>query len=291
MRINLAVAVAVAVFVPASPALAGTTTGADIQVSGSSNLGSPVQGQEYVYTYQVKNAGPQDASPVTFTDDLAAGTLVAAQVGGDPSQCSSTGDGSGGTAITCTMSIAKGGQANVTLDVDAPTTFTGSFSNTGSATSSLTDPNPSNNSSTVTVKVGAETQTTTTTTATYCGTVRPFISGILGYYGDSGLQWGMTFNNCGNVKTIYDATVTDVTNPNTSCNYTFGSVGSKSISPGSSQTLTGFIATAPNFGAPDNCPMNTSETLTVSVMAQPNIPLGTYTWVIDPATGATLSFG
>src|SRR3954468_16952165 len=76
-------AAAVALFAPGSTALAaGTGSGADLQVSGSSSVGSPVQGQPYVYTYQVKNSGPQDASSVTFTDDLAAGTLSYAAVNG-----------------------------------------------------------------------------------------------------------------------------------------------------------------------------------------------------------------
>ena len=148
---------AVSGLVPASAALAaGTSTGADLQVSGSSNLGSAVQGQPYVYTFQVKNSGPQDATSTTFTDDLTAGTLVYAAVNGIPSFCSSASDGAGGTAISCNLfTIGKGSQVTVTVNVKAPSTI-GAFSNTGRATSAdLADPQPANNASTVNVKVGS----------------------------------------------------------------------------------------------------------------------------------------
>lgn len=152
----LATTAALVVLGPASTALAaGTASGADLQVSGSSNNGSVVQGQPYAYTFQVKNSGPQDATAATFTDDLTAGTLVYAAVNGFSSACSHTGDGAAGTAISCDLgTIAKGGQATVTVSVDAPSTI-GSFANTGSAASSVADPQPANNSSTVTVKVAS----------------------------------------------------------------------------------------------------------------------------------------
>ena len=155
----LVAAAAVAVVLPTTTAVAagGAATGADLQVSGSSSLGSPVQGQPYTYTYQVKNSGPQDALAVTFTDDLTAGTLVYAQVLGATftTPCSHAADGSGGTVISCSLSLAKGSQVSVAESVDAPSTV-GSFANTGTATASdVTDPQPANNSTTVTVKVGS----------------------------------------------------------------------------------------------------------------------------------------
>src|SRR6059058_2076906 len=102
MRLKLSVlAAALMVFVPASAALAAggttaTTGGADIQVSGSSSLGSPVQGQPYTYTYQVKNSGPQGDQGVVFTDDVTAGKLGGVQAlwnGYIPERCSSSPDG------------------------------------------------------------------------------------------------------------------------------------------------------------------------------------------------------
>lgn len=158
LRIRFLAAAALVALVAASSALAGGgTTGADIQVSGSSNLGSPVQGQPYTYTYQVKNSGPQGDQGVVFTDDLTAGSLSGVQAlmnGYIPERCSSTSDGNGGTLATCYLGLEKGSFATITLNVNAPSTI-GSFSNTGTATASLTDPQPSNNSSSVNVKVGS----------------------------------------------------------------------------------------------------------------------------------------
>lgn len=162
MRISLRSLVVVvallAAAMPASAALAGgTTTGADLQVSGSSNLGSPVQGQPYTYTYQVKNSGPQDALSVTFTDDMTAGTVTYAQVQapGVAVNCGLTGDGGAGTLISCPLQLLKGGQANIVESVTAPQSI-GTFANTGTAIpNDVSDPNPSNNSSTVNVKVGS----------------------------------------------------------------------------------------------------------------------------------------
>ena len=154
----------------------GTATvgGADIQVSGSSSVGSPVQGQPYTYTYQIKNSGPQGDQGVVFTDDLTAGHLTAVQAlwnGYIPERCSSTSDGNGGTLATCYLGLEKPDFVTVTLNVTAPSTIR-SFANTATATASLTDPQPSNNSSTVNVKVGSSAcplpagQPTTTGTVT-----------------------------------------------------------------------------------------------------------------------------
>jgi uncharacterized repeat protein (TIGR01451 family) len=187
---------------PASPALAGgTTTGADLQVSGSSNLGSPVQGQPYVYTYQVKNSGPQDATSTTFTDDLTAGTLVYAAVNGFSAPCTHASDGVGGTAISCNLfTITKGGQATVTVSVDAPSTI-GTFPNTGTATSAdVSDPQPTNNSSTVSVKVGSAACAVTAGQPTVAGIVAwkfydssGFLAGFH-LYGNDGLQYTVLTN-------------------------------------------------------------------------------------------------
>src|SRR3954447_15042102 len=139
----MAAAATLAAFaVPVSSATAAGTTGADIQISGSSNVGSPVQGQPYTYTYQVKNSGPQGDQGVVFTDHLTAGKLTGVQAlwnGYIPERCSSSPDGNGGTLATCYLGLEKPDFVTVTLNVTAPQTV-GSFSNTGAATASLTDP-------------------------------------------------------------------------------------------------------------------------------------------------------
>jgi len=149
---------AVAVAIPMPAALAGgSTTGADLQVSGSSNLGSPVQGQPYTYTWQVKNSGPQDALSAAFTSDMTAGVVAWAQIQSPTFalNCTLTDDGAGGTLVSCPLYIAKGAQETIVESVTAPTTI-GSYPVTGTASSAtLVDPQPANNSSTVTVKVGS----------------------------------------------------------------------------------------------------------------------------------------
>lgn len=200
------IATSVIVLAPSSVALAaggggGTAAGADIQVTGSASTGSPAPTQTYTYTYQVKNSGPQDATSTSFTDDLTAGGLVYAAVNGFTSPCSHSSDGAGGTAITCNLfTIAKGGQATVTVSVTAPTTI-GSFANTGTATSAdLVDPQPANNSTTVTVKVGSA--------ACPLPADQPTISGVVAWkfydsngflagfhmYGNDGVQYTVLMN-------------------------------------------------------------------------------------------------
>jgi len=215
MRIHKAVlALAVLVVVGGAPSMAlaaggttATTGGADIQISGSSSLGSPVQGQPYTYTYQVKNSGPQGDQGVVFTDDLTAGHLNAVQAlwnGYIPEQCSSTSDGNGGTLATCHLGLEKPDFVTVTLNVTAPSTI-GSFSNTATATASLTDPQPSNNSSTVTVKVGSsacplpsgQPTTTGTVTGVWLDTFGLGIPSKLTLAGNDGVNYTVLMNFLG----------------------------------------------------------------------------------------------
>jgi uncharacterized repeat protein (TIGR01451 family) len=154
---SIVAAAAIAVLGPSSAALAagGTASGADLQASGSASTGSPVAGQPFTYNFQVKNAGPSDASSSSFSDQLPAGTvLTSAQAtsNGVATQCSAA-DGSGAKVVSCDLgTILKGGQATVQINVNAPSTA-GTYSDTGTASSPLADPQPSNNSATVTVKV------------------------------------------------------------------------------------------------------------------------------------------
>ena len=142
--------------VPAGVAMAagGTTTGADIQVSGSASTGSPAPGAAYSYTFQIKNAGPDTATAVVFSDPLPSGTVYNyATDNGSTLPCAAFGSLTGGATVSCNVGdIAKGGAATIVVNVNAPTTAT-TYSNTGTATSSATDPQPVNNSVTVTVQV------------------------------------------------------------------------------------------------------------------------------------------
>ena len=183
---SLAVAAVLAALLPAPLALAaGSTTGADLQISGSSNLGSPVEGPPYTYTFQVKNSGPQDATSTTFTDDVTAGTVAFGAVNGVSSACTHTPDSGVGTIVSCNLfTIAKGGQAVVNLYVNAPSTI-GPFADTATAASAdVADPQPANNSVTVTVKVGSA--------ACALPAGQPTVAGVVAwkFYDSSGLLAG-----------------------------------------------------------------------------------------------------
>jgi uncharacterized repeat protein (TIGR01451 family) len=125
--------------VPVSP---GPT---DIQVTGSSNNGSPPVGQPFQYTFQVKDNGPQGAYGVTFDDTLPAAltlTGVAASLG----TCSSAGD-----AIHCDVgTLGTGQQSNIV--VTAIPTATGSVTDTATIAMTGPDTQPANNSVGVTVQ-------------------------------------------------------------------------------------------------------------------------------------------
>jgi uncharacterized repeat protein (TIGR01451 family) len=133
---------------------AGVTSGADVQVSGSPSTGSPDGGTPIVYTFQVRNSGPETAAAVTLTDVLPEGTrylgaaVVAFDSIGGPATCDAS-----GPSVSCSLgSMPKGGSATVTVTVSAPPNV-GTFSNTGTATSATADPNPGNNAATVTAQV------------------------------------------------------------------------------------------------------------------------------------------
>ena len=119
----------------------------DLQITGSSNNGSPHLDSSYTYTYQVKNAGPWSTSGgVSFTDVLPASlTFVNATT--------STGACAGGQTVSCALGdLANGAHATVAITVTAPSTAQ-SIVNTASA--GLSDPqsdtNVNNNAVTVTV--------------------------------------------------------------------------------------------------------------------------------------------
>lgn len=150
----LAAATAAALAAPFSVAVAATTSGADLQISGSASTGSPNPGAQLSYTFQVKNSGPDTATGVTFTDPIPAGmSYMTAVLNGTPNLCTSALDAAGTTVVSCGLgSILKGGQSTVVVWVFAPTTA-GTYANTGTVASSVSDPQPANNSVTVSIQV------------------------------------------------------------------------------------------------------------------------------------------
>jgi uncharacterized repeat protein (TIGR01451 family) len=119
----------------------------DIQVTGSSNNGSPPVGSSFSYTFQVKDNGSQGASGVTFDDALPA-TIALAGVSTNLGACTA---GAGTNSVHCDLGdLAVGQQA--TIVITAVPTATGAVTNTATIGMIGPDTQPSNNSVAVTVQ-------------------------------------------------------------------------------------------------------------------------------------------
>ena len=122
----------------------------DIQVTGSSNNGSPPRGSQFLYTFQVKDNGPFGASNVTFDDTLPAGIELAGLPGfSGAGPCTAD---TASSSIHCDIvgDLAVGQQAVIT--VPAIATGTGTFADTATIGMDGPDSHPDNNSVTVTVQ-------------------------------------------------------------------------------------------------------------------------------------------
>jgi uncharacterized repeat protein (TIGR01451 family) len=127
--------------------VAGAT---DMQISGSSDKGSPTGGSTFTYTFQVKWSSGGLATHIVFTDTLPA--LVSynyATLNGVPFQCSQSAE-----VVTCDVGMMDKTSPPriVAVNVNAPPTV-GTFSNTGIITADTPDPQPENNRVTVTAQV------------------------------------------------------------------------------------------------------------------------------------------
>lgn len=131
-----------------TPALAvgGTTTGADLQISGSASTNSPLTTATFTVTFQVKNAGPDTATSAVFTDTIQNGlTFDSATVNSAAVSCPGTPDSSGNDVVTCSLGdLPSGGQATIVTSLTAPSTV-GTYTTTGTTSSAVTDPNTTNN--------------------------------------------------------------------------------------------------------------------------------------------------
>jgi uncharacterized repeat protein (TIGR01451 family) len=120
----------------------------DVQVTGSSNNGSPAIGSPFDYTFQVKNDGPLPAAGVIFEDPLPAAILLGSPFTIDNGACSADVLSNG---LQCSIgALAVGQQSDITLPAAA--TMAGVFANTATVTMIGADTHPANNSFTVTVQ-------------------------------------------------------------------------------------------------------------------------------------------
>jgi len=118
----------------------------DVQVTGSSNNGSPPLGSAFTYTFQVKNNGPfATFGGVSFTDALPP-SLTFLSVSTDVGSCA------GGATVSCDLGdLPVGVQATIRIMVQAPAA-PDAIANTASiAIGQQPDRNPANDSVTVTV--------------------------------------------------------------------------------------------------------------------------------------------
>ena len=179
---------ALTMFGPVSAAHAGgVATGADLQISGSASTGSPDPGTAFSYTFQVKTSGPDTATAVGFTDPVPAGmTFNYATANGSIFPCGTTTDAQGGTVVSCALgTLAKGAQAVVVVNLKAPIA-SGTYSNTGTTASAVSDPQPANNSVTVNIQVKAVTCSLPAGQPTLTGMVMygsPDSSGVMNSFG------------------------------------------------------------------------------------------------------------
>ena len=132
----------------------GTATGADLQLSGHASTGGPQAGAPMSYTYQVKNSGPQTATSVTFATNLNIGYVFhSATVNGRLGLCGGTANAQGFVSVACDLgSIAKGAQADIVVNVDAPMQL-GTFGVDAAVTSAVPDPKPADNSLLINVTI------------------------------------------------------------------------------------------------------------------------------------------
>lgn len=124
------------------------TQSADLSAA-KSGPASVTAGSNVTYMVTASNGGPSNATSVTLTDILPAGTtfVSANQTSGPVFTCVTPAVGAGGT-ITCSIAaLPAGTSAAFTFVLKVASTATGSIDNTASIASATPDPNPDNGSS------------------------------------------------------------------------------------------------------------------------------------------------
>jgi uncharacterized repeat protein (TIGR01451 family) len=112
---------------------------------------SVLGGATLVYTLTVTNYGPNNASLVTITDPLPAGTSLVSINDGTFNCGSSNG---AGNSISCIGSLLVNASKDILITVNAPQQA-GPITNTAHVSADLPDPNPSNDSASATTSVTA----------------------------------------------------------------------------------------------------------------------------------------
>lgn len=113
---------------------------ADLSITKSDSPDPVTEGSQVTYTITVNNAGPDPATNVVVTDDLASSDFDLISVTPSQSSC----DTQGSQNITCSLgTLASGAVATVTIQATAKKA--GTVTNTASVTTTEPDPNTANN--------------------------------------------------------------------------------------------------------------------------------------------------
>ncbi len=128
---------------------------------GITNAGAPnpvAAGANITYTQTVTNAGPSDATSVTFTEYIPANTAV--QTVTPPAGWTCSNPGGSGPIVCTTADLPPSTPAVITVvvKVNAGTANGTVITDTASVSSTIADPNASNNSATVKTIVGTTAQ-------------------------------------------------------------------------------------------------------------------------------------
>ena len=132
-----------------------TVTGAPDLAVNKTGPASVITGSNITYAITVANNGASAASTVQLTDVLPAGTTFVSllQNTGPVFSCTTPAVGAGGT-ITCSIaSLAAGASATFALVVGTSSVFSGTLSNTATATTASAEGVTANNASTAVITV------------------------------------------------------------------------------------------------------------------------------------------
>ncbi|HVF59629.1 MAG TPA: DUF11 domain-containing protein [Thermoanaerobaculia bacterium] len=156
-RLSFALLATLALALPAAWPAAGQT--ADLSTSKADNPDPVPPGGSITYDIVVFNNGPNDATGVTLTDTLPAGTTFLSLVTDPGWSCITPPVGSGGTVDCSLASLAFEGAAAITLTVavDAGLTPGTVIENTATAGAEEGDPGEGNNDGIASTTVGSPT--------------------------------------------------------------------------------------------------------------------------------------
>ncbi|HXH39015.1 MAG TPA: hypothetical protein VNN08_10335 [Thermoanaerobaculia bacterium] len=124
-------------------------TSTDLSITKNTSALTAFGGNPITYTLSVSNLGPSQASSVSVSDTLPAGSSFIS-ASGTGWTCNNVAG-----VVTCTLPTLAVGPANpITLTINAPPVASpGTLSNTATVSSASSDPVPANNSSTKTVPI------------------------------------------------------------------------------------------------------------------------------------------